>query len=731
MNLHLTPNWTGHADSGADATASHRINLEQTLRFVIVDDNPEFLGTASRTLEQVQGLELVGSGRSGAEAGELAGRLRPHLILMDLCMPGVNGLEATREIKACFPEITVLLMSLFGGSALKRAALNAGADNFFQKSEFHKITDLMQLHCNLVNMIEKGPTPEVARNGGISKMRTGIEGLDEITGGGLPRHRNTLVIAGPGSGKTVFGLQTLVNGARLHDEPGIFVAFEERVKNIVENAGTFGWNLPALEKEKLFLLDVHLRPEVVQCGDFELTGMLASIGAKAKEIKAKRIVFDSVDVLISLLNDPVKERKEIFRLHDWLLESGLTAIITAKRENENGFGLRYGFLPFMADCVIELQHCYTDHVSLRSCRVAKYRGSNFSENEAPMVIGHSGIEITSISAGEPEYVASTERVSTGVQRLDTMLGGGYFRGASILIAGSPGTAKSTLSGAFIEATCKRGERAMYVSFDESAPEIVRNLRSVGIQLTPHVASGLLRMVSTRSEAISAKEHLVRLSGIIREHRPSCLVIDPLSSLLKAGGPLAAHGVVERLLHLTKSEGITVIFTSLLNGSSPHTEASLIEVSTVADTWIQLSYALKGGERNRALTIVKSRGTSHSNQVRELLLSEAGVTLTDVYAAGGEILMGTSRWEQEQKKVLETERLQEEITRKRMEVELSQAKLDAQIEAFRRDLAMQRAELEAAVREQQRRSQQSEHQAELMRRRGVDFQASNAIPDTNT
>jgi circadian clock protein KaiC len=534
-------------------------------------------------------------------------------------------------------------------------------------------------------------------------MPTGIAGLDEITRGGLPRHSTTLLMGGPGCGKTVLALQTLVNGARLYHEPGIFVAFEENTRRIVRNAATFGWDLPELEQQRLFLLDVRVPTDAVHAGGFDLVGMLETITAKAKEIGAKRIVFDAIDVLLQTLGDPQLERQELYRLNDWLHTSGLTGIMTAKIEGPQGFrDDKLGYLHFMVDCAVVLNHRIHDHVSLRSIRVAKYRGSAFSENEAPLVIGPTGMDVASISIDDPTYEAPTERVSTGIDRLDTMLSGGYFRGACVLIAGAPGTAKSTLSGAFAEAAAKRGERTLYVGFDENSSEIVRNLTSVGIQLAPHVESGLLRIVSTRSEAVSAKEHLARIKALIAEHQPRRLVIDPLSALIRAGGLSTATGVVERLVHLVKTHGITAVFTSLLDSPAPAVESTMVQVSTVADTWIQLSYAINAGERNRALTIIKSRGTRHSNQVRELILSDDGITLADVYASEGQVLMGTLRWQREQAEAEEEERTAAEVERKRRVIGQLRADLSTRIAALRQELENQTAELEILSREEQRR-----------------------------
>lgn len=551
---------------------------------------------------------------------------------------------------------------------------------------------------------------------GPGKMPTGIEGVDEITGGGLPRGRTTLVLGGAGSGKTVMALETLVNGARHWGEPGIFVAFEENTRHVIGNAASFGWDLPSLEQQQLFFLDARMSSDTITSGGFDLTGMLASLEAKAEEMGARRIVFDSIDVVLSLMDDPRAERLELYRIHDWLSSTELSGLVTARVERDEPFGSeRYGFMQFMADCVLELHHRMADGVSLRAFRVLKYRGSAFAENEFPMVIGRQGVEVASLGMGEPtEYPVSTERVSTGVERLDTMLDGGYYRGTSVLVTGAPGTAKSTLSGSFVEAACKRGERALYVSFDEAGEEIVRNLASVNIRLQEHVDSGCLRIYSARSEARSSEEHLLRLRALIRQHRPRCMVVDPLSAMVKAGGQISALGVAKRLLHVTKQEGITLLSTSLLEGGDPMQEATPLQISTVADTWIHLSYVAEGGERNRALTIVKSRGTKHSNQVRELVLSSEGVTLADVYSAGGVVLMGSLRAEKEAAEAYEREQALAEIERRQREFELAQAESRARVAALERELELRRTELEIARRQYEQREAQLAEQREERR-----------------
>lgn len=527
-------------------------------------------------------------------------------------------------------------------------------------------------------------TRQKAENG-IEKVATGIDGFDEISGGGIPHGRTTLVVGGSGCGKTVFALQTLVHGARDLGEPGIFVAFEENSRQIVANAASFGWDIGALEGEKLFFLDARLAPNVQRTGEFDLTGLLAAISAKAQQMGARRIVFDSIDVMLAILDDVQAERREIYRLHDWLLQSGMTGVVTSRLEGADpSRPNRYSFMHFMADCVVALQMRIQDRVSMRDMRIMKCRGSSFAENEFPMVIGPSGIEVAGLPEAAGPVEAPTERVSTGVDRLDTMLRGGYFRGAGILITGLPGTAKSTLAGAFAEAACARGERTLFVGFDEPPAEIVRNLASVDIRFAPHIESGLLRMHSAYTATRSAEEHLLSLRSLIREHRAKAVVIDPISTLLRAGGEVMAFSAAERLIQLAKREGITLLCTALTRTDGEPDEAAALPVSTLADTWLHLAYHMQGGERNRSLTIVKSRGTRHSNQVRELVLSDDGVNLSDVYTAGGEVLMGTLRWEREAAERAEKERLRGEFERKRLE-------LEQEIESYRAALERLSAE----------------------------------------
>jgi circadian clock protein KaiC len=536
---------------------------------------------------------------------------------------------------------------------------------------------------NLTNAVPLAPLP---------KRPTGITGFDEITYGGLPLGRTTLVRGGPGCGKTVFALQTLVNGARDRGEPGILVAFEEDATQIVANAATLGWDIPGLAARNLFFLDASLSPEKMQDGKFDLTHLLGVLGGISEAAGARLIVFDGIDVLLRLLDDPVAERREIYRVREWLSRSGLTAIITQKVGGDGDRSWQhYDFMQFMSDCVVQLGHQVVAGSNFRNLRVTKYRGSGFQGDEFPITITEAGIQVTNRGPIELQYAVTNARVSSGLPRLDAMLCGGYYRGSNVLISGAPGTAKSTLAGLFVAAACERGERAMYVNFDEGATQIARNLASVGIPLERHQKSGLLKIYSTRTRGPNIEDQFGELRRVIRAHTPRCLVVDPLSALSSKLAHIASADATQMFLDYLKVEGITVVNTSLLDGPDL-SEATATGISTIADTWIHLSYVVHEGERNRALTIVKSRGTGHSNQVRELTLSNEGVSLTDVFTAQGQVLMGVARWEREQVEVAAKRQAVRVSEIARVKLQSAQAEAEARLKAITTEMEVRNAEI---------------------------------------
>ena len=463
-----------------------------------------------------------------------------------------------------------------------------------------------------------------------------------------------MLMGGPGSGKTIVALQFLVHGASACREPGIFVTFEQSSKRIVANADGFDWNLSQLSSQKLAFIDAQLNPDLFQTGEFDLVGLLAALDAQTQATRGKRVVFDALDIVLVLLPDQTSRQSEIHRIHDWLVTREVTGLITVKSGWDMAGSVNQppvAFMQFMVDCAVILNHSVVLGVSRRNLRVQKYSGSGFDENESPFLVGKSGLELavarTPAVQGGLSTKVSTERVSSGVERLDTMLGGGYYRGASVLITGFSGTAKTTLSGTFAETACRRGERTVFVSFDSHGAEVIRNLASVGIQLDRYVKRGMLRMISASTVAESAESYLVRIKAMATEHAARRMVVDPVSTWSKSGNDLTAHSVAERLINWSKVEGITLICTRLFDEMSGQLEAgSTVQISRLADTWIHLNYLLQAGERNRGLSIIKSRGSAHSSKVHELILSDTSVTLTDTYTAGGEVLVGTQRWEKE-------------------------------------------------------------------------------------
>lgn len=550
-------------------------------------------------------------------------------------------------------------------------------------------------------------------------VRTGIPGFDQVCDGGLPRGRISVVFGGPGSCKTIFAVQTLSSGARDDGERGLFVAFEETPEQLSANMSAFGWKLGA--DNGVEVLSAQVPDELVYGGDFDLSGLLAIVGARAAEYGARRVAFDGLDALLSQLSDARQIRREAMRFRDWVERTGLTVIITAKSGIESsGVPGEYDFLQFLADCVVVLQHRLEAGTAFRLLQVVKYRGGGHSANEFPFTVGSAGIDLGTAARVELCHEVSTERISTGLPALDAMLGAGYFRGSSTLITGAPGTAKTTLAVAFVYAAAQRGERALLVSFDEAPEQIVRNVASVGMHLEPHVRSGMLRICSFRSRAESPDAHVRRVRRLLEEHGSTCLVIDPISALRQGGSDPSAEAAAIKLLDLAKSRGVSSVCTSLLGNQAPLSEETPIGVSTIADTWMHVSYVSHGGERNRALTIIKSRGTGHSNQVRELILSDSGIALVEAYTGGGELLMGTLRWlkENEQRKQSEVASREASLREREAEFRLSEAKARAQ--AALAEQALGEAALLRIRAERDAESERStrEH-SQLRQRRGAD------------
>jgi circadian clock protein KaiC len=460
----------------------------------------------------------------------------------------------------------------------------------------------------------------------LPKAPTGIPGMDEITGGGLPKGRPTLVAGGPGCGKTLFAIEFLVNGAMQYDEPGVFVAFEENAKELAQNVASLGFDLKKLSKQKKLIVEYIRveRSEIEETGDYDLEGLFIRLGYAIDSIGAKRVVLDTIEVLFSALSNEGILRAELQRLFRWLKDRGVTAIVTAERGEGNIS--RFGLEEYVADCVILLDHRVTEQVSTRRLRIVKYRGSLHGTNEYPFLIGKDGISVLPITSLALNHEASTERVSTGIRELDDMLDGkGFYRGSSIMLSGTAGTGKTSLAATFVEAACERGERSLYFAFEESASQIVRNMRSIGIDLLPYVRKGLLQIEVARPSQYGLEMHLVIMYDLIREFKPKIVVIDPITDFTSVGSEFEVKSTVTRMIDFLKAKQVTGLFISITpEEESP--DRSVVGISSLIDAWVSLRNLESNGERHRGLFVLKSRGMAHSNQIRSFELTDDGIKI---------------------------------------------------------------------------------------------------------
>lgn len=536
----------------------------------------------------------------------------------------------------------------------------------------------------------------------LAKSPTGIAGLDEITFGGLPKGRTTLVTGGAGSGKTLLGIDFLVQGVQQFGEPGALIAFEESVTDLTENMRSLGVDLDRLIARRQIAVDhVHLeRSEIHETGEYDLEGLFVRLGHAIDSVGAKRVVIDTLEVLFAGLSDGGILRAELRRLFRWLKERGVTAIVTAERDpvTDRGSLTRHGLEEFVSDCVILLDHRVVEQVTTRRLRIVKYRGSTHGSNEYPFLIDADGISVlpvTSMALGHP---ASTARISSGTPQLDEMLGGrGFFRGSSVLISGTAGGGKTTVAAALVEAACRRGERALYCAFEESPAQIQRNMHSVGIDLERCARSGRLTFHAARPAAHGFEAHLAELHRSVREFRPAVVVVDPITNLGVIGSGAEVQSMLSRLIDYLKSQGITGLFTALAQNATDADHLGL-GVSSLMDTWILLRNLESDGERNRGLYVLKSRGMRHSNQIREFRLSERGITLAPVYVGGAGVLTGTARANQEANERAEAlrraearQRLRRQLERKRRGLETRMAALKLEFDADTEELAAELAE----------------------------------------
>lgn len=520
---------------------------------------------------------------------------------------------------------------------------------------------------------------------GIYKAPTGIQGLDELTFGGLPRGYATLVCGGAGSGKTLLGAEFLARGATQFGEPGVLISFEENEKELARNVASLGFNITDLIAKQSLVID-YVRvdhSEAPESGDWNLEGLFVRMGYAIDSIGAKRVVLDTVEALFAGLKDTATLRAELHRLFRWLKDKGVTAVITAERAD--GKMTRHGLEEYVSDCVILLDHRIHDQVATRRMRIVKYRGSRHGADEYPFLIGERGLSVLPITSMGLSHAASTERISSGVARLDSMLGGqGYYRGSSVLVSGTAGTGKTSLAAHLVNAACRRGERCLYFLFEESPSQYIRNMRSIGIDLEPWVKKGLLKFHAARPNLYGLEAHLMTMHQLTEQFEPQVVVMDPVTNLITVGTVNDVKSLLVRLIDFFKMRQITAFFTSL-NSGGQFQESTDIGMSSLMDTWLMLRDHENNGERNRLMYVLKSRGMAHSNQVREFRLTAHGIELIDVYIGKGNVLTGTARIAQEMREEEEAQERQLEFARKKHEHLRKGQALRAQIAALQLEL----------------------------------------------
>jgi circadian clock protein KaiC len=534
----------------------------------------------------------------------------------------------------------------------------------------------------------------------LKKAPTGVRGLDEVTGGGLPKGRPTLIAGGAGSGKTTLAMEFLVRGAVDYGEPGVFVTFEERVEDLITNFASMGFRLESLvARGKLALDYVQIeRSEIEETGEYDLEGLFIRLGHAIDSVRAKRVVLDTLEALFAGLPNETILRAELRRLFRWLKERGVTAIITGER-GSHGTLTRHGLEEYVADCVISIDQRIEHQVATRRLRIVKYRGSSHGTNEYPFLISDEGVSVLPITSAGLTHTASHQRISTGIPRLDAMMQKkGYYRGSTVLVSGTAGTGKSSLAAAFVQAAARRGERCLYFAFEESPAQIMRNMRSINIDLEPWVEKRLLHFQAYRPTLHGLELHLLTIHEAVDRLKPKVVVLDPITNLIQVGSEMEVKSMLTRLLDYFKLAGITTLLTSLTrdNLAAEHSE---VGISSLIDTWLLLRNVESGGERNRALYILKSRGMAHSNQIREYLLSDHGIDLADVYVGPDPVLTGSARATQESRERTEAELRRRDTERRRREIERERkaaaaemaglrAELDAKIDRLSQEIAVE-------------------------------------------
>lgn len=553
------------------------------------------------------------------------------------------------------------------------------------------------------NLIKNNRKRQQQGTSGVMKSPTGIQGFDEVTYGGLPQGRPTLVCGGPGCGKTLFAMEFLVKGATAFQEPGVFVAFEETAKELTQNVASLGFHLDELIAQKKIAVDyIYIeRSEIEVAGEYDLEGLFARLNYLIDSIGAKRVVFDTLESLFASLPNEGILRAELRRLFRWLKDKGVTAVITAEKGDRAL--ARHGLEEYVSDCVILLEHMVTDQIATRRMRIVKYRGSLHGTNEYPFLIGKNGISVLPITSLGLQHEASTERISTGIERLDTMFEGkGYYIGSSILVSGTSGTGKSSIAAHFANSVGKNGQKCLYFAFEESENQIIRNMRSLGMDLELWVKKGLLQFHASRPSIYGLEMHLVKFHDMINAFNPKAVVFDPITNLVAVGSDREVRSMLTRLIDFLKMKKITVLFTSLAHPDSQ--EQTEVAISSLMDTWILLRDIEINGERNRTLYVLKSRGMPHSNQVREFLITSEGVKLQDVYIGQGQVFTGSSKMVQEAKDRADALIRKQEVERKQRDLERKQQLLQSQITMLRTQFEAEEEEIKMAITQEKTREE---------------------------
>jgi circadian clock protein KaiC len=552
----------------------------------------------------------------------------------------------------------------------------------------------------------------------LKKAPSGIAGFDEITSGGLPAGRPTIVCGGPGCGKTMFAMEFLIRGATEFGEPGVLMTFEETGDEMSRNVESLGFNLQSLvDKKKLFLDYVRIEPsEIQETGEYDLEGLFVRLQHAVESVGAKRVVLDTVEAIFSGFANQGMLRAEIRRLFRWLKDRGLTTVITAERGE--GALTRYGLEEYVSDCVISLDHRVNDQISTRRLRVVKYRGSSHGTDEYPFLIDQKGFSVLPLSSIRLDHKVSKDRISSGVKDLDVMLEGrGFFKGSSVLVSGTSGSGKSTLAAHFANETCRSGKRALYIAFEESSAQVTRNMRSVGINLDQYIKKGLLQFRAWRPTQHGLETHLLRIHDLVDEFNPQVVIVDPITNLISANLN-EVHAMLMRLLDFLKDRQITAMFTTLTANRAAE-EQTEVGISSLTDTWILLRGLELNGERNRCLYVLKSRGMTHSNQIREFVLNRTGVRLLPAYVGSGPVYTGSARVAQEAREKAEALCEQQQLEERRKEFSAKRSVLESQIAALRFELSSGETEFARLSRQRNERHQRlALDREEMGKMRGV-------------